>query len=75
VLGVAEDASDVVEQQVRQEAAAHDLAGLEYLREGQHLCGVQLDHPALGVLADDREEVEQARMFSWRSAVVHEGLG
>ena len=59
VLGVPEDAGDVREQQVRQEPAAHDLAGLEHLRERQDLGGVELDHPTLGVLAQDREEVQQ----------------
>src|SRR5437763_829233 len=44
VLGVPEDAGDVREQQVRQEPAAHNLAGLEHLREGEDLGGVELDH-------------------------------
>ena len=50
---------DVREQQVGQEPAPHDLSCLEHLREGEHLGGVELDHPALGVFAEDGEEVEQ----------------
>ena len=74
VLGVAEDAGDVREQQVRQEPAAHDLAGLEHLREGQDLGGVELDHPALGVLAEDREEVQQRADVLLPHALVARGV-
>ena len=74
VLGVPEDAGDIREQQVRQEPAAHDLAGLEHLREGQDLGGVELDHPALGVLAQDREEVQQPADVLLPHALVARGV-
>ena len=55
----AEDARDVLEQEVAHEATLDYLAGVDVPRHVEHLLGIELDHLALIVLAVDGEEVQQ----------------
>ena len=55
----AEDARDVLEQEVAHEAALDHFAGVDAPRHAEHLLGIELDHLALIVLAVDGEEVQQ----------------
>ena len=54
-----EDIGDILEQEIRHKATANNFQRTYLSRNGQHLFSVQLDHLAVFVLTDDREEIEQ----------------
>jgi len=75
VFGVPEDSGDVREKQVRQEPPAYDLAGFEHLRKRQNLGASSSIIPTLGVLSQDREEIQQpCGLFSCRTPLGRGGV-
>ena len=60
LFGGSEDAGDVLEQEVAQEATFDDFLALDFARDGHDLFRVKLDHTAFVVFTDHGEEVEQS---------------
>ena len=58
-FGGSENAGDVLEQEVAQEATFDDFLALDFARDGHDLFRVELDHTAFVVFANNREEVQQ----------------
>ena len=50
--------ADVLEQEVGHESVIHDFLRMDVPRDGEDAFGIQLDHLAIVVLSDDREEVQ-----------------
>ena len=55
----AEDVVDILEEIVAHEAAAYNFVALDLARNGEDLFRVELDHFALVVFREDREEVQK----------------
>ena len=56
----AKDVADILEEEVAHEAAANDLLTFQSARDRQYLCRVELNHFALFIFTENREEVQQA---------------
>ena len=53
----AEDIADILEEEVAHETTANDLLTFQSARDRQYLCRVELNHFALFIFTENREEV------------------